>query len=55
MTSCHGELKVPQSDELDDKIEKAGLEMLEYNKRWGWYQLQLTVKEIASQAPCSLN
>ena len=45
------ELKIPQTEELNDKIEKAGLETLEYNKRWGWYQLQLTAKDVASQAP----
>jgi len=45
------ELKIPQTAELNDKIEKAGLETLEYNKRWGWYQLQLTAKDVASQAP----
>lgn len=44
------ELKLPQSDDLDDKIEKAGLETLEYNKRWGHYRLRLTEKEISSKA-----
>jgi len=44
------ELKLPQSDELDDKIEKAGLETLEYNKRWGYYRLRLTEKEMGPQA-----
>jgi len=44
------EVKVPQSDELDAKIEKAGLETLEYNKRWGYYRLRLTEKEMGPQA-----
>lgn len=44
------ELKLPRTDELDDKIEKAGLETLEYNKRSGAYQLQLHAKDITSQA-----
>jgi hypothetical protein len=45
------ELKLPQSAELDEKIEKAGIETLEYNKRGGYYRLRLTPKELASQAP----
>jgi hypothetical protein len=39
------ELKLPQSDELDDKIENAGLDTLEYNKRWGSYRLRLTQRK----------
>ncbi len=45
------ELKLPQTDELNDKIEKASLETLEYNRRSGGYQLQLTAKDVASHAP----
>jgi predicted transport protein len=44
------ELKLPQSDELDAKIDGAGLETLEYNKRWGIYRLRLTKEDIASKA-----
>lgn len=40
------ELKLPQLDELDSKIEQAGLETLEYNKRWGQYRLRLTADDI---------
>ena len=42
------ELKLPQSDELDGKIEEAGLETLEYSKRWGLYHLNLTKDDIKS-------
>lgn len=44
------ELKLPQSDELDAKVEEAGLETLEYNKRWGLYRLRLTHEDIKSKA-----
>jgi len=44
------ELKLPQSDALDNKIEEAGLEALEYNKRWGLYRLRLTKEDIKSKA-----
>jgi predicted transport protein len=44
------ELKIPQSDAIDEKIESAGLETLEYNKRWGQYRLRLTQEDIRSKA-----
>ena len=43
------ELKLPQSDELDAKIEEAGLETLEYGKRWGLYRLRITKEDIKSK------
>jgi predicted transport protein len=47
----HFELKLPQSDELDAKIEESGLETLEYNKRWGLYRLRLTKDDVKSKGP----
>lgn len=44
------ELKLPQSDQLDVKIEEAGLETLEYNKRWSLYRLRLTPEDIKTKA-----
>jgi predicted transport protein len=43
------ELKLPQSDQLDAKIEQAGIETLEYNKRWNLYRLRLTKDDIKSK------
>jgi hypothetical protein len=40
------ELKLPQSDVLDTEIEKSGLDVLEYNKRWGLYRLRLSEEDI---------
>lgn len=45
----HFELKLPQSDDLDTKIEAAGLETLEYDKRWGRYRLRLTKDDVKSK------
>lgn len=45
----HFELKLPQSDDLDTKIEEAGLETLEYDKRWGRYRLRLTKDDVKSK------
>ena len=44
------DLKLPQSDELDTIIEKAGLDTLEYNKHWGLYRLRLTKDDIHSKS-----
>lgn len=44
------ELKLPQSEEVDSKIEEAGLETLEYNKRWSLYRLRLTHEDIKTKA-----
>lgn len=44
------ELKMLQSVSLDAKIEEAGLETLEYNKRWGLYRLRLTQEDIKTKA-----
>ena len=41
---------MPQSDELDGKIETAGLDTLEYSKGWGLYRLRLTKDDIKSKA-----
>ena len=43
------QLKLPRSDELDSKIEDAGLETLEYNKNSGIYRLRLTKGDIKSK------
>lgn len=45
----HFELKLPQSDELDAKIEEAGLVTLGYDKRWGRYRLRLTKDDVKSK------
>lgn len=44
------ELKLPETEELDAKIEGAGIETLEYNKRWGNYRLRLTKDQVKSKA-----
>lgn len=43
------ELKLPQTEEVDALIVDAGLDSLEYNKRWGRYSLRLTEEDIASK------
>ena len=40
------QLKLPQTDDLDTKIDEAGLDTLEYNKRGGTYGVRLTMNDI---------
>ncbi|MDA0967487.1 MAG: hypothetical protein O2970_11090 [Proteobacteria bacterium] len=44
------ELKIPQSDEVDSKIESADIETLEYNKKWSLYRLRLTKDDVKNKA-----
>ena len=44
------EIQLPQSEDVDSKIEAAGLETLDYDKKWGRYRLRLTKDNIKSKA-----
>jgi len=44
------ELRLPQSDELDAKIDHAGLDTLEYNNHWGLYRLRLTKDDVTEKS-----
>lgn len=44
------EIKLPQSDDVDAKIDDAELSTLEYSKRWGNYRLRLTQAHIKGKA-----
>ena len=40
------EIKLPRAEEIDAKIEQAGIEALEYAARWGAYRLSLHREDI---------
>lgn len=42
----HLEVKIPETEETDSKIDAAGIETLEFNKRWGYYRLRLTKDDV---------
>ncbi|MCB1721639.1 MAG: hypothetical protein H6860_05235 [Rhodospirillales bacterium] len=44
------ELKLPKTEENDNLIDNAGLDTLEYAKRWGIYRLRLTKDDIKAKA-----
>lgn len=39
------EFKIPRSDDLSQRLEDAGLEVLVYSKRWGKYRMQITEED----------
>ncbi len=43
------ELKLPKTDEIDAKIQQAGLETLEYDARFGMYRLSLHKEDITKK------
>jgi hypothetical protein len=43
------ELALPQTDELDAKIEAAGFDAMDYDNQWKHYRLRLTKAEIAAK------
>lgn len=44
------ELRIPQSDDIDTKIEQAGLETLDYNARWQQYRVRLALNDVKTKA-----
>lgn len=44
------ELKLPESDELDEKFENSGIDMLEYSKKWNFYRFRLTKSDVKEKA-----
>jgi predicted transport protein len=44
------ELKLPETDDPNAKIETSGIETLDYDKRWGRYRLRLTKNDVKSKA-----
>jgi predicted transport protein len=43
------EIKLPRTDDIDAKIEQAGLDTLEYNARWSYYRLRLTPADVTGK------
>ena len=44
------ELRLPQGDDLDTRIEDAGLETLEYDRRYSSYRLRLTKRDVETKS-----
>ncbi len=49
-TRLNFEMKLPQTDDIDTKIDGSELDTLEYDKKWGNYRLRLTRDDIESKS-----
>lgn len=41
------DIKIPQSEEVDQLIDDSGIDVLDYDKRWSAYRLKLSEKDIS--------
>ena len=48
--SMNVEIRLPQSSEWQDRLEKAGIDLLEYDKRWGAYELKLSPGDVGQHS-----
>jgi len=42
------EFRIPRSDELTSRLEEAGLDLMEYDTRWGKYRMRLTAQDLTA-------
>jgi len=40
------ELRLKQSDEIEKKLEEAGLDLMNYDKKWGRYRIKLSKQDV---------
>ena len=40
------EVRLPRSEDIEQKLENAGLDLMEYSARWGKYRIRLTKEDI---------
>lgn len=45
-----GEFKIPRSEEVDSRVEEAGIEVLAYHARWGSFRVALTDEDVTENA-----
>ena len=46
-SSLNMELRLKQSDEIEKMLEDAGLDLMNYDKRWGRYRIKLSKQEVS--------
>lgn len=47
--SFRAEFHLPQSDETQELLDKAGFDVMDYDQRWKRYRVRLTAKDMAKQ------
>ena len=46
-TAVNCEIRLKQSDEIQSELDNAGLDVMDYDKKWGRYRLRLTKGDIS--------
>lgn len=46
-----GEFKIPRTEELDQRLDDAGVDVLTYQPRWSRYQIRITDEDLDQRAP----
>lgn len=44
------EIRLPKSEKIDERIEAAGLDMMDYDKKWGRYRVRLKKPDLKAHA-----
>lgn len=50
-TATNLDIKLPRTDDVDQKLEQAGLELQDYDTRWGAYRIRLALGDVQKHAP----
>lgn len=45
------EIRLEQSEDIDNLIENAGLDLMDYNKKWGRYGIRISEKDLSENKP----
>lgn len=44
------EIRLPRSEEIESRLEKIGLDVMDYDKKWGRYRIRLSKEDIQKQS-----
>jgi hypothetical protein len=54
-SSLNIELRLKQSDEIEKKLEDAGLDLMDYDKKWGRYRIKLSKQDVNKHKELIMN
>jgi predicted transport protein len=49
------EVRLPKSDDLASKLEQSGLDLMDYDSRWGRYKIKISKNEIKKHSEILLD
>lgn len=45
------DIRLPRADEREHQLEQAGLDLLDYDKRWGAYRIRFSIGDLSKHGP----